>query len=298
MIRLRPAAAVAAAVLVTGMCGLSASPAVAADVATTACDPALAPGLAWSAPSFLAWGREGRVGANIQDAGNGPAYADGSVALALDTGSATASPSPIDSDLEYVVKAPARGTAIAANATWALVDATQTVRCGQAVALNVPLGSGKTLRYATKLQSNGVTWSAIDAGDCHDIALQPVSVTVQQGGVTRRLTAPDQCKPSGAKRVSTPDWELVLKDGAFALRALPTHSSLKARLRFALRVGSRRVASGSLSLLRTYRPVRLIVVADAEFQSVCVHGIYPVLWYGATVGCKVPGALSVRLKPA
>jgi hypothetical protein len=267
-------------------------------VATTGCDPALAAGLAWSAPSFLAWGREGRIGANIQDAGNGPAYADGSVALAIDTGSATASPSPIDSDLEFVVKAPAHGAAIGANATWALVDATQTVRCGQAAALNVPLGAGKTLSYTTKLQSNGVAWSAIASGDCHDIALQPISMTVQQGGVTRRLTAPDQCNPPGTKRVATPDWELVLKNGGFTLHALPTHSSLKARLRFALRVGSRRVSSGSLSLSRIYRPVRLIVVSDPEFQSVCVHGIYPVQWYGATVGCKIPGAMSVRLKPA
>ena len=94
------------------------------------------------------------------------------------------------------------------------------------------------------------------------------------------------------------DWELVLKNGTFAVRALTTHSSLKTRLRYAVRVGSRRVASGSLSLVRIYRPDRLIVVADAAFQSICVHGSYPMKWYGATVGCKVPGAMSVKLKPA
>ena len=94
------------------------------------------------------------------------------------------------------------------------------MRCGQGAALNIPLGAGKTLRYATKLQKNGVAWSAIGAGDCHDVALKPVSLTVQQGAVTRRLTAPDQCNPAGAKRVSTKDWELVLKNGGFALRAL------------------------------------------------------------------------------
>ena len=42
--------------------------------------------------------------------------------------------------------------------------------------------------------------------------------------------------------------------------------------------------------------MRLIVVSDPAFQSICVHGIYPMKWYGATVGCKIPGAMSVRLK--
>jgi hypothetical protein len=292
MIRLRRAA-LTAAVLVTAASGLSASPAAAA---VAACDPALAPGLAWSAPSFLAWGRETRVGANVDDPDEGPIYADGSIALAVDAGGATAASNPVDSDFEFVLKAPARGAAMTGSATWSLVDETGTTRCGQTTAVSVPLGAGKTLRYAPKLQKDGVAWSATGAGDCHDIALEPISLTVQQGAVTRRLTAADQCNPAGAKRVSTADWELALKNGRFELHALTMRSSLKTRLRYALRVGSRRVASGSLSLVRSYRPERLIVVADADFQSICVHGIYPMKWYGATVGCKIPGALSVRLK--
>ena len=255
----------AAAVLVTAASGLSVSPAMAAGEAAAPCDPALASGLAWSAPSFLAWGRDARrrerggfrrrpglrrrLGRARRRCGQGHRILE-----------------PVDSDLEFVLQAPAKGDAITASASWALVDETETMRCGQAAALNVPLGAGKTLRYQTKLQKNGVAWSAIGAGDCHDVALEPVSLTVQQGGVTRRLTASDQCNPSGAKRVSTKDWELVLKNGGFALRALTTHSSLKTRLRFAVRVGPRRVASGSLSLVRVYRPVRLIVVSDPAFQ--------------------------------
>ncbi len=298
MIRLRRAV-VTAAVLVTAVSGLAASPAAAADAAVeavAACDPALAPGLAWSAPSFLAWGREGRVGANVGDPAEGPIYADGSIALAVDAGSATAASNPVDSDLEFVLKAPARGAAVTGSATWSLVDETGTMRCGQVEAVSVPLGAGKTLRYSPKLLKNGVSWSASGAGDCHDIALEPISLTVQQGGVTRSLTATDQCNPAGTKRVSTADWELALKSGRFELRALTTRSSLKTRLRYAVRVGPRRVASGTLSLVRTYRPVRLIVVSDPAFQSICVHGIYPMRWYGATVGCKIPGAMSVRLK--
>ena len=103
MIRLR-SAALTAAVLVTAVSGLAASPAAAADEAVAACDPALAPGLTWSAPSFLAWGREARVGANVDDPVEGPIYADGSIALAVDAGSATASSSPVDSDLEFVAQ--------------------------------------------------------------------------------------------------------------------------------------------------------------------------------------------------
>jgi len=286
---------VVAAVMVTAGSMISASPASAAD-AVAACDPALAPGLKWSAPSFLAWGRQARVGANVEDVLEGPVYADGSIALAVDSGSATASSSPVDSDLEFVLKAPAHGAAVTGNASWSLVDETGTVRCAQTAAVNVPLGAGKLLRYAAKLQKNGVAWSATGAGDCHDVALEPISLTVQQGAVTRRLSAADQCKPAGAKRVSTPDWELALKNGRFELRAVTMHSSLKTRLRYAVRVGSRRVASGSLSLVRVYRAERLIVVSDAAFQSICVHGIYPMRWYGSQVGCKIPGAMSVRLK--
>ena len=69
-------------------------------------------------------------------------------------------------------------------------------------------------------------------------------------------------------------------------------------MRYALRVGSRRVASGSLSLVRIYRPDRLIVVSDPAFQSICVHGRYPPKWYGATVGCKIPGLFRVHVSLA
>ena len=260
MIRLRRAAVVAA-VLATAASGLSASPAAAADQ-LAACDPALAPGLTWSAPSFLAWGREVRVGANVADPATGPAYVDGSVKVGVDAGGATTAADPLNSDLEFVVRAPAQGAEVNASATWTLTDETGTVSCAQSTALKVPLGLGKNLRYAARVLKNGVAWVATGAGDCHDIALAGISLTVQQGGVTRRLSAPDQCNPTGAKRVSTADWQLVLAGGQFHLRALRAHSSLKTRLRYALRVGPRRVASGSLSLVRNYRPVRLIVVSD------------------------------------
>jgi hypothetical protein len=113
--------------------------------------------------------------------------------------------------------------------------------------------------------------------------------------VTRRLNAADQCNPAGHQRVATADWELVLANGQFQLHALRAHSSLRTRMRYALRVGPRRVASGSLSLVRNYRPVRLIIVSDPDFQSICVHGRYPPRWYGATVGCKIPGAFSIHV---
>jgi hypothetical protein len=288
---------VAAAVVQAAGAGLSASPAAAAD-AVAACDPALAPGLTWSAPSFLAWGRTARLGANVADSVDGPGYVDDSLALRVDAGSARAASDPIDSDLEFAVKAPSRGTAVNASATWTLEDATATVRCAQAAAVSVPLGPGETLRFATRTQKNGVAWVPLAAGDCHEIALEAISVTVQQGSVTRRLTAADQCDPAGHRRAATRDWELVLADGTFELRALSAHSSLKTRMRYALRVGSRRVASGSLSLVRSYKPERVIVVANPAFQDVCVHGIYRMQWIGDTIGCKVPGALTVRLKPA
>jgi hypothetical protein len=289
MFRLRRAIAVAA-VLATAASGLSASSAAAADP-PAACDPALAPGLTWSAPSFLAWGRETRVGANVDDPVDGPAYADGSVKLAVDAGSAKAAASPVDSDLEFVVKAPARGAEVNAGATWTMSDDTGTVTCSQSTALKLPLGDGKILRYAARLQTNGVAWVANGAGDCHDIALAPISLTVQQGAVTRRLTASDQCKPAGAARISTPDWQLSIAGGHFQLRALKTHSSLKTRLRYALRVGSRRVASGSLSLVRVYRPGELIVVGTKRFFNVCVHGAYQY----TSNGCVIPGVFSLHL---
>ena len=124
--------------------------------------------------------------------------------------------------------------------------------------------------------------------------MQAISLTVSQGSVSRRVDAADQCNPAGRQRVATPDWEIVLAGGRFHLNALKPHSSLKTRLRYALRVGPRRVASGSLSLTRSYRPMRLIIVSDQAFQSTCVHGRYPPRWYGNTVGCKIPAAFSLR----
>jgi hypothetical protein len=292
MLRLRTAAVLA--VLATAFSGLSASPAAAADQ-VAACDASAAAGLQWATPSFLAWGRTERVGANVAAAGDGPGYADGSVALSVDAGSASQAADPVDHDFEFVLKAPAHGATMNGNATWTMVDQTGTVRCSQTAALSVPLGIGKTLRYSPKLQGKGVAWIPVGAGDCHDIALQAISLTVSQGAVTRRLGAADQCSPAGNQRVATADWELVLAGGQFQLHALKAHSSLKTRLRYALRVGPRRVASGSLSLVRIYRPVRLIIVSDQAFQSTCVHGRFPPRWYGNTVGCKIPGALSVHL---
>ena len=94
---------------------------------------------------------------------------------------------------------------------------------------------------------------------------EPISLTVTQGGVSRQLRATDQCKPAGHQRAATRDWELVLANGHFQLHALSAHSSLKTRMRYALRVGSRRVASGSLSLVRTYKPGRLILLPEKGF---------------------------------
>ena len=110
--------AVLAVVLAAAGAGLSASPAAADQLAS--CDPAAAPGLAWSAPSFLAWGRQERVGANVADAGDGPGYVDGSVALKVDAGSATEANDPVDHDLEFVLTAPAHGAAMNAGASWTL----------------------------------------------------------------------------------------------------------------------------------------------------------------------------------
>lgn len=295
MIRLRTAVVVAA-LLATAASGLSASPALAADQ-VAACDPTAAAGLAWSTPSFLAWGRQDRIGANVNDPGDGPGYAEDTASLNVDAGSASLAPDPMDHDLEFVLKAPSHGSVLHADASWDQVDAEDTVTCGQSAAMSVPLGFGKTLRFKPKLLKDGVAWVAAGAGDCHDISLQAISLTVQQGAVKRELKAADQCNPAGSKRVSTPDWELVLADGQFELHALKPHSSLKTRMRYALRVGPRRVASGSLSLVRIYKPERLIVVSDQDFQSVCVHGRYQPKWYGSVVGCKIPGAFKLRVAP-
>jgi hypothetical protein len=292
MIHLRRAALTA--VLATAACGLAASPASSADPLAP-CDATAAPGLQWSAPSFLAWGREARIGANVADPGAGPGYDDGSVALSVDAGSASEAADPVAADVEFVLKAPSRGAVANAAATWAMIDEAGTARCAQSTALSVPLGSGKELRFhARAVGGSGITWVPVGAGDCHDVALEPISLTVSQGGATRRLGAPDECHPAGDRRIATPDWELTLAGGQFHLRALKPHSSLKTRLRYALRVGSRRVSSGSLSLVRAFRPARLIIVSDPAFQSQCVGHFAP-QWFGAQVGCKIPGSFSLRL---
>src|SRR3954451_4168447 len=120
MFRLRRAV-VLAALTALAASGLSVTPAAAADAAAAPCDPALAPGLTWTAPSFLAWGRDARVGANVDDPAEGPTYADGSVKLGVDAGSAKAASSPVDSDMEFVLTAPARGAEVNGSATWTLV---------------------------------------------------------------------------------------------------------------------------------------------------------------------------------
>ena len=209
MTRLRNVLALAA-LLATASFGLSLSPAAAADQAAAACDPAQAPGLTWSVPSSLAWGRVARIGANVVDpAVGGLAYADGSVALAVDSGSVHAASDPVDHDLEFVVTAPTSGSAVAANATWALADDALTTRCAQTAALSIPIGVGKILKFAAKGEGNSVAWAGIGAGDCHDVALKPISLTVQQGGVTRHLNADDQCNPTGGKSGS--GWTAVTR---------------------------------------------------------------------------------------
>jgi hypothetical protein len=293
MRRLRSATALLA-ILSIAVAGLSPAPASAADP-LPACDAATAPGLQWSAPAFVAWGRQARIGANATDPGDGPGYDDGSVALSVDSGSAGATADPVDHDFEFVLMAPAHGSGVNAAATWAMVDPTGTVRCSQTAALNVPLGIGRTLAYRARARSNGVTWVARGAGDCHDVALEGVSLTVSQGSVSRRLRAADQCKLAGPQRVATADWELVLAGGQFHLNALRPHSSLKVRMRYALRVGPRRVASGSLSLVRVYRPDRLILLPEPGFHEYCAGGLYGVHWFGDRVGCRIPALFKIHV---
>jgi hypothetical protein len=292
MFRLR--AAMLAVVVATATYGLSASPAAAADQ-LAACDATTATGLQWAAPSFMAWGRQDRIGANAVDPGDGPGYDDGSLAMSVDAGSVSEADDPVDHDFEFVVKAPASGAAVGAKATWTMIDATGTVTCAQTAALSIPLGPGKTLSYRPKVQGTGITWVPSNNGDCHDIAVEGISLTVTQGSVTRRLNADDQCNLTGHQRVATPDWELVVAGGRFQLHALKTHSSLKTRLRYALRVGPRRVASGSVTLVRHYKPGRLIDVSNVDFQPMCVHGRYQPKWYGNTVGCKIPAVFSIHI---
>jgi hypothetical protein len=295
MIRLR-SVTVLVAVLATAASGVAAWPAAAADQAA-ACDPALPAGLTWSVPSALAWGREARIGANVLDTVGGAAYQDDSVVVGVDGGKVHAAPDPVDHDLEFVVRAPASGTTVAAGATWLLTDDTASTHCAQSAALSIPIDSGKILRYSAARKHNDITWTPVGAGNCHDAAIDAISLTLRQGGMTRHLTAPDQCHPSGNQHVSTRDWELSVGDGAFRLTPLKAHSSLRARMRYVLRVGSRRVASGSLELVRRYRPSKLIRYGhDASFWDVCIHGVHQrMISTATTMGCIVAGSLTVRL---
>ena len=290
MIRLR-SVTVLAALIAAAASVVSASPAAAADAAA-ACDPALPAGLTWSAPSSVAWGREVRVGANVLDALEGPSYEEDSVAFGVDAGKIRPASDPIAHDFEFEVKAPASGAALAASATWLMTDDTDSTRCAQSVALSIPTDAGDVLRYSARRSNSGITWSPVGAGNCHDVAIEPVSLTVQQGGVTRRLTAPDQCDPSGAKHASTRDWKLSIGDGTFRLTALTAHSSLRTRMRYVVRVGSRRVASGSLALVRTYVPDKRITWPNPAFFSVCIHGMPHKM---IANGCIVAGSLKLHL---
>jgi len=290
--------ALAAIVLATVVAGLPATNATAADTAA-ACDPATAPGLTWGTPAFLAWGRTERVGADVAGAAAGATYSDGSVALSVDSGNVAVAPDPVAHDLEFLVSAPASGSSLHASASWSEVDAGGSALCTQTSTLTVPTGRGATLRFTPKaLPDGGIAWIAKGAGDCHDIALQAMTLTVQQGGVTRHLSAPDECAPAGTRHAGTANWKIALTGGRFELHALAVHSSLTAKLRFALRVGSRRVATGSISLTRTYKPTQQIVETNPEFGNVCVHSIYPMHHIGSLIGCDVPGVMSATLKLA
>ena len=109
MLRLRRAA-VLAAVLATAAAGVAASPAAAADRGRGVRSGAALPASTWTAPSFLAWGREARVGANVADPGLGPGLRRRlRPARRRRRRCAKLAASPVDSDLEFVVRAPARG---------------------------------------------------------------------------------------------------------------------------------------------------------------------------------------------
>ena len=99
--------------------------------------------------------------------------------------------------------------------------------------------------------------------------------------------------------MGTRDWDLSIGGGAFHLASLKPHSSLHARMRYVLRVGSRRVASGSLALVRDYRPVRTIKFHDRDFYPICIHGMGPkllkVITTATGTACVVEGSFKVRL---
>ena len=207
MLRLRSALALAA-VLATGAAGITASPAVAADQ-LAACDATTAPALQWSAPSFVAWGRQARIGANVTDPGDGPGYNDGSAKLSVDAGSAGEANDPLNHDFESVPKAPALAASVNAAATWGMVDDTGAVLCGQTAALSVPLGIGKTL----DLQGDGFEprpphaafgWSRFSTLHSESVRTSPRPSGLQRRvglRVQLRLDAPSTRQPVAGHRV-------------------------------------------------------------------------------------------------
>jgi hypothetical protein len=288
----RPAAVSA---LVLAAAALAGPPAGAADQAAAPCDPGLAPGVTWTAPSSLAWGRTATIGADIADPADpdSPAYLDGSIRLAVDAGAVHGASDPVDHDMEFAVTAPARGVALGLTGSWSLADAAGTVTCAQVAAMSVPLAAGAVLRYRASRDGSALAWAPAGAGDCHGAALAPATLTVQQGTTMRRIRVADQCRPASRVRVTTPDWDLRVAGGRFVLRAHAVRSSLRARLRFALRVGDRRVAAGSASLVRVYRPNHILVVGTREWWDHCVHGALKVLPGG---NCLIPGARTLQLR--
>ena len=132
-----------------------------------------------------------------------------------------------------------------AKATWTMIDATGTVRCAQSAALSIPLGFGKTLRYRPKAQGPGITWVPSGAGDCHDIALQGISLTVRRAG-DAPPDADDQCNPAGHSVRPRADWQLVA--GRRALPAARAEGALLAQDAAALcapgRAAARRLGLG------------------------------------------------------
>ncbi len=68
-------------------------------------------------------------------------------------------------------------------------------------------------------------------------------------------------------------------------------------MRYTVRVGSRRVASGSLALVRKYRPDRVIKWHDPGFWPICIHGALPhkTINNATMIACIVNGSLKVRI---
>ena len=162
-----------------------------------------------------------------------------------------------------------------AGATWTLTDATGTVRCAQSAALSVPLGIGKTLRYRPRLRARASRGfpSAPAIATTSRAGHQPDGLA---GSVTRRLDAADQCNPAGPQACGhAPTGSSSSSGGQFQLNALGR--TPRSRRGCATRYGSGRGASprARSRSCATTGPMRLIVVSDLAFQSICVHGRYP-----------------------